>query len=274
MRTRASIALLLPLACLLGCSLPYTQPPQTITGNWQIQSGTAITSPPTGLYLVGALQGSESAPTGTFNTVYTSGANPAIISYTSTYDSSTGSLSLIDSAATYIQAELTLPTDLNTLATGTIIYDPPPVCGIPCEINKTTPAVGAEIAPLNGTYTGTLSGTLTTYLPATTTPISGTASVTFTQSTTPNSSGQFPLTGTVTFPSASGLLDTAQYQLGGTISGIGITLQYSDPAMIGPGIGLVGYTNPTAAQITVSNLYYAGNGANILVTLTGTLTHQ
>jgi hypothetical protein len=279
MRTRASIALLLPLACLLGCSLPYTQPPQTITGNWQIQSGTAITSPPTGLYLVGALQGSESAPTGTFNTVYTSGANPAIISYTSTYDSSTGSLSLIDSAATYIQAELTLPTDLNTLATGTIIYDPPPVCGIPCEINKTTPAVGAEIAPLNGTYTGTLSGTLTTYLPATTTPISGTASVTFTQSTTPNSSGQFPLTATVTFPSSSGMGTTT---LPGLVSGITIELS-TEPCIIpfanfacnvvGPGSVLFAYTNPTATQITVTSLTDdIETGTN--VTLTGTLTLQ
>jgi hypothetical protein len=271
MRTRASIALLLPLACLLGCSLPYTQPPQTITGNWQIQSGTAITSPPTGLYLVGALQGSESAPTGTFNTVYTSGANPAIISYTSTYDSSTGSLSLIDSAATYIQAELTLPTDLNTLATGTIIYDPPPVCGIPCEINKTTPAVGAEIAPLNGTYTGTLTETITS--PA----ISKTVTLVISQSTTPNSSGQFPLSGTFTWDNADNILSSFPFV--GTISGEGI---YIEPSVIavtpGPAFIITGYANPTATQITVPYLafYPYPTVANppVVPVYTGTLTLQ
>ena len=43
MRTRASIALLIPLACLLGCTYPYTPQPYT---NWQIEPGPAITYPP------------------------------------------------------------------------------------------------------------------------------------------------------------------------------------------------------------------------------------
>jgi hypothetical protein len=156
---------------------------------------------------------------------------------------------------------------------GGCVY-PPTYTGPECLAIASVPSVGTEIAPLNGTYTGTLSGTLfvaeSNVAPI---AVSGTASLTLTQSATPNSSGQFPLTATVTFPSSTGL-DTALDQLGGTISGEGIALSFYSTAVIGPGISLTGSTNPTATQITVSNLSYAGGGTGINVTLTGTLTRQ
>jgi hypothetical protein len=286
MRNRLHVLSLLPLVSLIGCSFPYTPAPQSITGNWQIQAGSAITSPPTGLYLTGALQGSETAPTGTFSTVYTSGGSPTIISYTSTYDSSTGSLSLIDSSTPNIQAKLSLSADLNTLATGTIIYDPPSLCGIPCQIVQTTPVVGVEIAPLNGTYSGTLTGTLNTGnmfdTAITSTPISGTATLVLTQSSTPNSSGQFPLTGTITFPSSSGM---SPVTLPGLISGTPVWLssapcilpvdEYDDCNIASSTLNA--YTNPTATQITVTNLINfttSANGGETSVSLTGILTLQ
>jgi hypothetical protein len=68
MKSRLRFALLIPLAALLGCTLPST-PSTTGTAptgnwdNWQIQAGTSITSPPAGLYFVGAIQiqGTQSA---------------------------------------------------------------------------------------------------------------------------------------------------------------------------------------------------------------------
>ena len=266
MRTRASIALLLPLACLLGCTLPYT--PSPLTGNWQIQSGTAITSPPTYPYLVGALQGTNSALTGTFTAqIYT--VNSTVESYSGTFNPSTGSLvlnSTLPLPANQTTAALSVPANPTDLATGTLVDQ----CGV-CANGISTQVVGVEVAPLNGTYTGTLSGTLNTYSPFTSTPITGTTSVTFTQSATPNASGQFPLTGTITFPSSSGL-GTAS--LGGTVSGIGLTLGFYSTAVVGPNISLTAYTNPTASQITITNLGFSSGLASENAAYTGTLTLQ
>jgi hypothetical protein len=142
---------------------------------------------------------------------------------------------------------------------------------VTCTSGTEVPVVGVEVAPLNGTYTGTLSGYYNNG--SQTTQISGTGSLTLTQSATPNSSGQFPLTGAVTYPSSSGL---GTVQLEGAISGIGIQLVFSEavPAW-GPYISLAGYTNPTATQITVSNLSYFIDAVGVTnVALNGTLTLQ
>jgi hypothetical protein len=167
-------------------------------------------------------------------------------------------------------ATLAVPSDPTTLSTGALLFQ----CGL-CNNGQLFSVVGVEIAPLNGTYTGTLSGTLTTAFPVNSTPISGTASVTLTQSTTPNSSGQFPLTGTVTFPSSA---RAGTSPLTGTVSGVGITLNNPQPCgeppvcnVIAPPINLTAYTNPTATQITVSNLSYEGSST---AALAGTLTLQ
>jgi hypothetical protein len=99
--------------------------------------------------------------------------------------------------------------------------------------------------------------------------MSGTGSLTLTQSTTPNADGSFSLTGTVTFPSNSGLsTDT----LSGTISGEGITLYDPTPGIV-PVVSLTASTNPAATQIAVSNLAFAVTASDI-VTFTGTLTLQ
>jgi hypothetical protein len=274
------LLLLLPLATLLGCTLPYT--PSPLSGNWQIQAGTAITSPPTPPYLVGALGGANSALTGTFNMQQGgSGVTPQVLSFTGTYNPATANLVLGDPTppqAIGIGVMLSVPANPTDLATGSMDFQ----CIVCALITPPIPAVGAEIAPLNGTYTGTLSGTLTTISPATSTPITGTASLMLTQSATPNSSGQFPITGTVTFPSASGL-GTAT--LPGLVSGITIELS-TEPCVIpfsnvtcnvvGPGSVLFAYTNPTATQITVTNLqsFNTSGTPETAITLNGTLTLQ
>jgi hypothetical protein len=99
--------------------------------------------------------------------------------------------------------------------------------------------------------------------------MSGTGTLTLTQSSTPNASGQFPLTGTVTFPAGS---DLNSYPLTGTISGEGLTLNYCSAAVIGPCVSLTGSANPAATQIAVPNLTWAQTGPSY--TFTGTLIRQ
>jgi hypothetical protein len=303
MNCRLSISFLLPLVYLAGCKVVGTPTTQTtasssssIAGNWQIQSGTAITSPPTAPYLVGALEGSDSALTGTFTTTQSSTVSPTVESYSGTYDASTGSLSLDFrdlSTSEEITAELSVPTDPTTLSTGTLHI----LC-IPCtNTGISTSVVGVEVAPLNGTYTGTLSGTLNTYTlsnptQSTPTPVTGTASVTLTQSNTPNSSGQFPLHGILTISSISGL-DTFTISeisgaswLNGTVSGVSFTIASSPPCsgsfdgictIIGGYIpvSFTASTNPSATQITISNLNFSNVGVEATnITLSGTLTLQ
>ena len=273
-------AFLFPLTFLLGCTVTATPTPigqLSLTGNWQIQAGTAITSPPATPYLVGDLQGTNSALSGTFTTGVGT-ASPTVGSYSGSYNTSTGILSLQNPPSPGLPgtvATLSVPANPAGLATGTLSF----ICEVCAGLTVTFPVVAAEIAPVTGTYSGILSGTLTTASPITSTPISGTASVTFTQSTTPNSAGQFPLTGTVTFPSSSGIGTTT---LPGLISGITIELS-TEPCIIpfsnvtcnvvGPGFVLFAYTNPAATQITVTSLN-GSDEAGTGVTLTGTLTLQ
>jgi hypothetical protein len=275
MRTRLHLALLFPLACLLGCTVPTTPATQTsaspsITGNWQIQSGTAITSPPTAPYLIGALQGPDSALTGTFNNPQVGTVSPVVVeSYSGTYNASTSILAFNSTAplpAGQITATLSVPANPTDLSTGTLNI----MCGV-CANGQQVQIVGAEIAPLNGTYTGTLTETITS--PA----ISKTVTLVISQSTTPNSSGQFLLSGTFTWDNVDNILSSFPFV--GTISGEGI---YIEPTVIavtpGPAFIITGYANPTATQITVPYLafYPYPTVANppVVPVYTGTLTLQ
>jgi len=257
MRAWAPIALL-PLFCLLGCALPNAipasanSPSSPLAGNWQIQSGTAITSPPTGFYLVGAIQGQNSQLTGIFTG--TVPCTPPVDNLTGSFNTATSVLTLSQFAG----FQLTLPAVPNTLASGTIGGG-----GFLClAMIGPTPAVGVQIAPLNGTYSGTFTDSASPGM-------SGTGTLTLTQSATPNADGSFSLTGTVTFPSNSGL---GAYTLSGTIGGEGITLYDPTPGIV-PVVSLTASTNPAATQIAVGNLAFAVTASDI-VTFTGTLTLQ
>ena len=269
MRTRASIALLLPLACLLGCSLPYTQPASSPLSanwsNWQIQAGTAITSPPTGLYFTGAVHVQGTQSSAVFTSAGLTGAGPAtVLNFLGTYNSSTGDVGLLpattNSAAYGIS--FTQPSTYTVIPVGIVsgcVY-PLNYQGVEClALISLSPSVGVQIAPLNGTYTGTLTDSASPGM-------SGTGSLTLTQSTTPNADGSFSLTSTLTFPNISGL---GAYKLSGTISGEGITLYDPTPGIV-PVVSLTASTNPAATQITISNLAFAVTASDI-VTFTGTL---
>ena len=275
MKSRLRFALLLPLAALLGCTLPTT-PSSTSTPhygnstplngnwtNWQIQTGassstppTALTSPPTGFYLVGAMQAQGSQVTGIFND------GSAVLNFTGSFDSTTSVLG-INSPAASMAVQLTLPSNLTDLATGNLSMGCPPAPPgyMTCNVIVLFPAAGAEIASLTGTYTGILS--------ASSEGDSGTATLTLTQSATPNADGSFPLAGTITFPSGSGL---GTDPVSGTISGEGITVYDPTPGVV-PVVSLTASTNPAATQITVMNLAFAVTASDI-VTFTGTLSRQ
>jgi len=278
MKSRLRFALFIPLTTLLGCTLPST-PSTTGTAptgnwtNWQIQAGATITSPPAGLYFVGAVQIQGTQSTAAFTTSGFGGPSPGIgtqvLDFTGTYYSSTGDILLYPSAGgpfdyaigfTAPSANNVVPVDI----LGGCVY-PLNYQGVEClALIAIDPAVGVEIAPLTGIYTGTLTDGATPSM-------SGTATLTLTQSSTPNSSGQFPLSGTITFPGSSGF-GTAP--LGGTVSGEGITLSDSSAAPNSPTVNVTASASPDASQITVSNLLYSNFGPGAVFVYTGTLTRQ
>ena len=274
MKPAPRLVMLLPLACLLGCTLPSTPSttgtPPAPTGNWdnwQIQAGAAITSPPAGLYFVGAIQVQGTQSAAVFTSAGPVGSGPAtVLDFLGTYNP-TGAVDLLpattNSAAYGIG--FTEPSTNTVIPIGIVsgcVY-PLDYTGVEClALISLSPAVGVQIASLNGTYVGTLTDSSSPTL-------SGTAALVLTQSTAPNSSGQFPLSGTITFPSGSGF-GTAP--LAGTVLGEAISLSDPSAAPNSPSITLTASANPTATQINISNLAYSGSGTS--ATFTGTLTRQ
>jgi hypothetical protein len=278
MRIRAQIALLIPLACLLGCALPTTPPASTNTPqtgdwiNWQIQAGSAITSPPnTYPSFLGAIQIQGTQASGIFTSVVAAGTTGQPLDYTGTFDSSTENVNLATFGYGFDYTQPTTPYTLVPVGViGGCVY-PPTYTGPECLAIAAIPSVGVQIAPLNGTYSGTLTGTITQ---GTSTSITGTATLTLTQLSTPTSSGKFPLTGTVTFPGGAGGSNLGPFPLAGFTAGEGFNLSYCSPALIGPCVYLTASTDPTASQITVTNLALSDVGDSTSIILTGTLTLQ
>jgi hypothetical protein len=269
MLSQHRFTLLIPLTALLACTVPTTSsnPSPPLTGNWtnwQIQGDisnstppTVLTSPPTGLYLVGAMQTQGSQVTGVFND------GGGIVDFTGSFNSTTSVLAL-GSPAAALAVQLTLPSNFTDLATGNLSVGCPPASAgsATCTVIALFPAAGAEIASVTGTYTGTLADSAAPSL-------SGTGTLTLTQSTTPNADGSFPLAGTIAFPSST---EFGTLPLSGAISGEGIVLYDPTPGIV-PVVSLTASTNPAATQITVSNLAFAVTATDI-VTFTGTLTRQ
>ena len=224
-----------------------------LTGNWEITLQNTTPSP--AVAMTGALQGGASSQvTGTFANRWVP-CSPAIDYFTGSIDAK-GNLNL---SASYVQLQLTIPADFSGTATGTLAGG-----GYLClAIMGASPVTATEIASLSGTYTGTLTDSASPGL-------GGTATLILTQSATPNSSGQFPVSGTVMFPSASGF-GTAP--LGGTISGTGISLSGSSAAPNSPSIDLTASTNAGASQIAISDVTYS-SGSLPSTSFSGTLTRQ
>jgi hypothetical protein len=264
MKTGFRFLPLLPLTILIGCSAPSTHsiPALPVWQNWQIQAGTSITSPPnTNPSFVGAIQIEAAQASGIFSTVNFTGSS-AGLDYTGPFSASTADLSLVTQGFEFAFTQPSTPyTPTPVGVTGGCIY-PPGYSGPECTAIFASPSTGVEIAPLKGTYTGTLTDTANPSM-------SGTGTLILTQSTTPNSSGAFPLSGTITFPTGS---DLGTSTLAGTISGEGTALSLCPNSVVGPCLSLTGSANPAATQITIANLAYYRGGTT--TTFTGTLTLQ
>jgi hypothetical protein len=255
---------LFPLAFLLGCALPpATQSaPASPWQNWQIQAGTAITSPPNAYpSFLGAIQIQGMQASGVFTTVNATGSGTPL-DYSGTFDSSTDAVTLaaLGYAFSYTQpAAPYTPTQVGVI--GGCVY-PPTYTGPECLAMFSSPSTGVQIADLTGTYTGTLTDSATPSM-------SGTATLTLTQSTTPGGTGAFPVTGSIVFPASSNL---GTFPLSGSVSGEGITLYDPTPGIV-PVVSLTASTNPAATQIAVGNLAFAVTASDI-ITFTGMLTRQ
>lgn len=258
---------------LTGCTvMPSTMfsTPATsdLSGNWQIQQGSQITWPTKGVSLVGALQSQGSQLTGTFYTDSVCSA-PAVVNYTGSVDSM-GNLNL---ATLGVSVQLLLPTAPPTFATGTVTAGALPGVGPVCNaILGNAPAVGAQIASLTGTFTGAVDASPNLPLPT------GTVTATLTQSATPNASGQFPLTGTVTFTSGACSVSTP---VSGAVGGLGVTLATSVvPAnpVSAESVSLSASTNLAASQLATTGILFTpspcSTSPSSSTTYNGTLTRQ
>ncbi len=215
-RRSALFAIPVLLAGFSGCTTLYTAVgppigPAPAFSNWQIQTGSVITPAPAGsVFLAGAMQIQGSQVTGTFNTHSLCGT-PQLLSYSGTYNGSTGSLTLADAAQpAALNVQLAVPSKATNLSVGTIN-----ALGTTCALALSSPGVGVEIPPLTGTYTGTVTST---------NGLSGQVTLTLTQSATPNASAQFPVTGILSL--SIGACEYGYYapDITGTISGAAFTL--------------------------------------------------
>jgi hypothetical protein len=243
---KTALALLVPLAALLGCGATPTPPTSTstylnLTGDWVVLAPPNPATPgvlPTPVAdFFGALQSSGGSVTGTLRAI--SVTLPQCVSFTQDLQA-TGT---IDANG---NLKLTVPMAGGNATINATIGTPESytagtwqITGGACAMPTTAIEI-AEFAPATGTYSGVVNVLDTT----TGLPVPGTAStvnIALTQSTTPNVDGDFPLSGTITATGAcSGSFAVANEVVGG-----GVFM----PALTGP-IGILsGGIIPTATTL-------------------------
>jgi hypothetical protein len=267
MRTRASIALLLPLACLLGCTLPYAPPASTsttLTGYWQFVDNGSY--PPGAVFLSGAFQSQGSQVSG----IFTGGipCSPQIHNFTGTLEPS----GTLDLTAPFAGAQLQVSSDL-TSATGSA-GGGGELCLAMMEASSIT---GTQIATApSASLTGTFAGSVAESASNLALPI-GTASVSLalTQPPTLNPGIQSLLTGTLTFTS-SGCASTIP--VSGTLNGFWINLASAPVSGSTPAVSIIAVTNPAASQLLAGNIVYTPSPCSTAnsssTTYQGVLTRQ
>ena len=254
MRTEPRFLLLLPLAALLACGSSATPATQSLDGNWEVQGVMSGA-----LLLNGAIQGQGSQYTGTFANADIP-CSPPVINFTGTVDSA-GDLNL---TSNFVQLSLptVAPSDPQENAVGTLSGG-----GYLCQTTFSTPITGTLIAPLTGTYSGTTIETASTLV----SPIpTATISLALIQSAAPNTNGQFPVSGSLTFTGGG---CSQLIQVGGTVNGVGVAL-----VSIGSNaVTIAAATNPAASQIIPNSILFSpapcasGNSSS---TYAGVLTLQ
>ncbi len=278
-RLSAALALAIAASGLESCStgvpgIPGTSSPlyPSVSGNWQIQSGSGNTTvlPATILLFTGALSSSGSAVTGvgTISELNSSAANPVApcllnvpVTLTGTVDV-LGNLSLTSSSLNGGTATIQLLTPASTgFAAGTIA-----LTGGSCAL-LSGPALGLLVPSVSGSYVGTVNAlsTATNNIP------SGSLQLALTQSAA-NATGGFPVTGTATFTSTSPAC-TVTSSLSGTVSGVGFQLQTAGTSQFAlPAMSLVGATGSPAANSPIATTLLINTGSCSFNSFQGTLT--
>jgi hypothetical protein len=244
------IALLLPLVALLGCGAGTASNPtastSSLNGNWEVSVSGALVNSATVTDFKGALELSGGIVTGTFRVLSSTpfGGNcPSIttdLTATGTLDSSNNLTLTIPLSGGIATINASLPLDTNAFIPGT--YQ---IVGGTCA----TPLVAMDIIqfpPVTGTYTGTLSSAGSP---------NATVTAVLAQSTTPNSDGQFPLSGTVTVQGVCSLTMPLAPEV---VSGNGISstsggFPTSEAAVTGAVIPPLANSIQASVQIYVTN---------------------
>ena len=256
---------------LAGCAIGGSPSPTSTFGpaaNWQIEQGTSITIPPAGAFLLtGALQTQSSQVTGIFSGTPLCGSAQTM-NFTGTIDSA-GNMTIAPKPP-YFYVQLAVPANPTTVSTGTMA-----VTGQFCALaSAPAPAVGVEIASLTGNFGGQINMIEDPMIPL---GMVANISLALTQSSTPNASGQFPVTGSITYINAP---CTETIPVTGTVSGVGITLASASAPVAGQNyVAFTGSTNPAATQLTASSILFepfpCSIGApNSTVSFTGTINRQ
>lgn len=253
--------------CGLGSTVTSAIASPDLTGNWQFQSASNIstTTPPTaGVLLVGALQSNGSHVTGTFRFANLALPNSCgtplqqVITLSGSIDSSRNlTLTSAPFTGSVVQLSVLVPPVVTGIATGTI-----QVTGMTCSF-PSSQALGLEFPAVTGTYAGTLAATT-----GFGTPPSPTASVSLkiVQSTSPAADGQFPVTGSLQF---SGGTCTSTTALTGTVSGSEVMASSAATGLL-PGVtSLVAVINPVMPQVYTNVTFLAGPCATGLLSFTG-----
>jgi hypothetical protein len=265
----ALCCVVLLVGCAVGSNPPSTSPTLGPAENWQIEQGTSITIPPAGTFLLtGAMQAQGSQVTGVFSGSPLCGGGPQVMNFAGTIDS-VGNLTVAPTPA-YFYVQLAVPANPTTVSTGTMA-----VTGQFCALAMApAPAVGVEIAPLTGNFGGQVTSVEDPMVPLGTV---ANVSLALTQASAPNASGQFPLTGSITYTNHS-CVETIPVT--GTVSGVGITLASASAPVSGQNyVSFAGSTNPAATQLMASNILFEPvpctvGAPNSTVSFTGDINRQ
>jgi hypothetical protein len=266
MQSGLRIALLLPAAALIGCTLPSTPPTDSepASGNWLVSYyGSGVLPQVSGF--VGALQFSSGSisgiltpepppnPTGLLLPTCTTFAPTAVTGMIDASNNLTLSLPIGGGTATITA---TIGSNPETPATGSF-----QIAGGTCAMSAASMTI-TEYAPVTGTYTGSL----TNMQNGTASPVTAV----LTQSTTANGNGVFPLTGTVTLTGQCNIsfVISSSYSY---VRGDLVEALSGAPNTTSPILSLWGYTDSTASTITRAALEGDQSGC---VLYEGTLTRQ
>lgn len=259
-----------------------------LSGNWEFASGLGTVAgsipvaPTTGLLLVGSLTSQGSTVTGIFRLADLSQPNSCsnplqqVVTVSGTIDPSRN-LTLTSAAfgGSVLTMQLTIAPTPGTGGTSTVLTSGSgtvSITGGPCAY-PSAGVFGFEIASVTGTYAGPItavSGLGTMAIP------SGAASLVLTQTATPQSDGQLPVTGSLTFTGGG---CTSSVPLSGTVSGPSLTLTSAPSGLLNlSNDTLRAIVDPVNGGLTVPSLTYSlgpcHTGFTAFSIYTGSLTRQ